>query len=148
MKHIVRKFIGAVFRLLLMAVLALVFYDTFREPGNEFPYAYYLFSELFIYHLMKALGEACEKENPLSVIRYALFTSSVSIAGIVIANLTGINAYWVLCFLFIGYTLNTAKTYSFIKFVRSQLDGEKSKYEIYRAEKEHRRTYERTLEQR
>ena len=38
MKHIVKKFIGAVIKLSVMAVLAEVFFESLSEPGDVFPY--------------------------------------------------------------------------------------------------------------
>ena len=138
MKHIVKKFIGAVVKLSVMAVLAEVFFESLSEPGDGFPYAYYFFAEMFIYHLIKAIAESCDKENVLPVIRYALFASSISILGVLIAGWTGINAYTVLVFLYVGYSLNTVNPFSTWRFFRSQLDDGKTKYDFYKEDKQYR----------
>lgn len=119
MKHIIKKFIGTIIKLLVMALLAKVFFDVFTEPDNYYPYCYYLFAELFIYNLMKSVVEACSKENILPVARYALFAAVVFVTGVVIANLAGLDAFTILALMFVGYTLNMANSFSVWRFFRS-----------------------------
>lgn len=149
MKYIIKKFIGTVIKLLVMALIARLFFEVFTEPDNYYPYCYYLFAELFIYNLVKSIAEACSKESVFPVTRYALFAASISIAGVAIANYSGIDAFSILAFMFVGYTLNMANSFSTWKFFRSQLNEGQTKYDQYKNEKAYRRRIKYgTLEQR
>ena len=137
MKHIVKKFIGAVVKLSVMA------HDKY-ESGlllhalAEVTDAGACGKLKVSQHLIKAIAESCDKENVLPVIRYALFASSISILGVLIAGWTGINAYTVLVFLYVGYSLNTVNPFATWRFFRSQLDDGKTKYDFYKEDKQYR----------
>lgn len=139
MKYIIKKFIGTVIKLLVMALLAKVFFEVFTEPENYYPYCYYLFAELFVYNLMKSIAEASSKESVLPVARYALFAALTSVTGVIVANLAALDAFTILALMFVGYTLNMANSFSVWRFFKSQLNGGRTKYDLYQEEKGFRR---------
>jgi hypothetical protein len=73
------------------------------------------------------------------VARYALFAAVTSVTGVMVANLAALDAFTILALMFVGYTLNMANSFSVWRFFKSQLNGGRTKYDLYQEEKGFRR---------
>jgi hypothetical protein len=68
-----------------------------------------------------------------------LFAALTSVTGVIVANLAALDAFTILALMFVGYTLNMANSFSVWRFLKSQLNGGHTKYDLYQEEKGFRR---------